>query len=98
VLRGREQHPLLHQAGCVTDARDIPSMRFNRKLIEVHAPEHNPGIGWRGQQSNSALDSCVEPYAVGFRHALNTGLEHRWIPKSYHIATHFKLNFSPIFN
>jgi hypothetical protein len=73
-------------------------MRFNRKLIEVDTPEHNPAVGWRGHQPNPTLDSSVEPYAVGFGHALNTGLEHKWILRSYHTATHFKLNFSPIFN
>src|ERR1035437_9463316 len=37
VLCGRQQNALLHQAGGVADARDVFTLRFNGKIVQVDA-------------------------------------------------------------
>ena len=74
VLGRGQQHALLHQAGGVADARHVASVRFDFKVVEVHAAEDDARIGWRGHQTHAAGNRGVQPYSVSFNLAHNGGL------------------------
>ena len=74
VLGGGEQHALLHQAGGVADARDVSHMRFDLKIVEVHAPEHDSGIGRGRHKPQVGFYGGVEADSLGGNRPFDRGL------------------------
>jgi hypothetical protein len=74
VFGRREQHALFHQTGGVADAGDVANVRFDLEVVEVHAPENNPGIGWSRNKPQTAAHSRMQTDAFGFNRTLNCKL------------------------
>ena len=74
MLGGGEQHALFHQAGGVADARDVAHVRFDLKIVEVHAAEDDPVSAGAGTRRNLAIHGGVEADSFGLNGPLNRGL------------------------
>ena len=74
MLGGGEQHALLHQAGGVTDPGDVPAVGFDLKVVEVRAPEDDPGVRWRRHQAQVAAHGGVQADSRSLNGTLNSGL------------------------
>jgi len=64
MLGGREQHAFFHQARRVTNPRDISHMRFDLKIVQVHAPENDSRVGWRRHKSQVGFHRRVQPQSL----------------------------------
>ena len=76
MLSGGEEDALFHEAGGITDARDIVAVGLDRKIVEVYAAEDNAGVWRRGLKAELGMDAGVETHTLGFYGALDGGLEH----------------------
>ena len=70
LCRG-EQDALLHQAGGVTDARNIAAMSLDFEIVEIRAAEDNARVGWRGDQPEVAGNCRVKTNSDRFDGALD---------------------------
>ena len=59
MLGGGEQHTFFHQAGGVADARDVLSLRFDVKIVEIRATKYDAGVWRRRDEAHFAVDTCV---------------------------------------
>jgi len=76
VLGGGEENALFHEAGGVTHARYVVALRFDGKVIEVHAAKNDAGFGRRGDKPNVAVDTSMESHAFGDSRPGDGSLEH----------------------
>jgi hypothetical protein len=67
---------LLHQAGGVTDTRDVVALRFDRKIVQVDAAKNDSGFSGRGGQGNVAKDTGVQADSLGARGRCDGCLKH----------------------
>jgi len=81
VFRGGKQHALLHQAGGITDAGDVVTMRFNGEIIKIGAPKDDSDVGGSWYESHVAVNTRVQTHAAGCNFALNGSLEHGRLSK-----------------
>src|SRR5579859_1147277 len=66
MLGGGEQHAIFHQAGGVTDARDVAAVGLNFKIVEVNAAKHDACVWRRGNEANVRTNSGMKADAFGF--------------------------------
>ena len=61
MLGRREEYALLHQAGGVADARDVPDMRFDPEAIKIGPAEHDSSSSRRRNQPQMRLNCGMKP-------------------------------------
>ena len=66
VLGGGDKHAFLHQAGGVTDLRNIATDGFHFKVVEVGATKDDPGAGGSRQDTQMDRRSAMETDATAF--------------------------------
>src|SRR5579864_9767894 len=66
MLGGGEQHAIFHQAGGVTDARDVAAVGLNFKIVEVNAAKHDACVWRRRNEANVRTDGGMKADAFGF--------------------------------
>jgi len=76
VFRSGQEHAFFHQAGGVTDARDVLSMSFNGKIIEINATKDDARVCGSRNQTNFAADTRVETDTLDLDGLMNGSLEH----------------------
>ena len=76
VFGGGEKDALPHQAGGVTDARDVLAVRLDRKVVEVNAAKHDTGVWRSGEEAEVCVDPGMETYPLGFNGTADGALEH----------------------
>ena len=74
VLGGGKQHALFHQAGGVADPGDVAPVRFDLKIIQVHAAEDDSRVGRCGHETQMGLHSRMQTNSLGRYRPFNRGL------------------------
>jgi hypothetical protein len=65
MLGGGEEHPLLHQAGSITNSSDVVPLGLYGEVVEVDASEYDACFGRRGNQMNVSIDTSVNAHTLG---------------------------------
>jgi hypothetical protein len=66
MLRSRNEHAVLHQAGGVAHARDVAARGFYLKVVQVSAAKDDPRAGLRRQQPHVYRCTAVQANAAEF--------------------------------
>src|SRR5579864_2294319 len=66
MLGGGEQHAVFHQAGGVTNARDVAAVGLNFKIVEVNAAKHDACVWRRRNEANVRTNGGMKADAFGF--------------------------------
>jgi hypothetical protein len=76
MFRSRKQDALLHQAGGVADAGDVPAAGFDRKVVKIGAAKDDAGVGGSGNKAKVAKNAGMEANSFRRDFTLNGVLEH----------------------
>src|SRR5579883_2909676 len=68
---------LLHQAGGIADARDVLTVRFDGKVVQVHAAEDYAGIRRCRKEAEMRMNTRMETNALCINRTVDGALEHK---------------------
>ena len=97
MFGGGNQHALPHQAGGITDARDVPPTGRYGEVIQVGADEDNAGRRGSGSDANFHRHAAVQANAGDLDRALDRGFKPQKVAPAFLFILYQPARFSSIF-